>query len=377
MGDTVEISGLAIRSKVGPDGRLRLTLEQIGSPPPGPGEVTIRVGASPVNPSDLGPLLGWADPASLRRLEGAAGVTTGEAPPDRLAALAGRFDQPLAVGAEGAGVVVAAGAGAEHLMGRTVASMAGGMYAQLRTLPVSALMVLPEGVSPREAAACFVNPLTALGMVETMRREGHAALIHTAAASNLGQMLIRLCAQDDVPLVNVVRREDQADLLKSLGARWVLNSNDAEFEAQLADAVAETGATLAFDAVGGGTLATRLLSAMERGLARREQGYSPYGSTTHKQVYLYGALDPGVTVLERKMGMAWGIGGWLLPWFLERIGPEAAQRLRERVVAGLSTTFVSHYTHEIGLETVLDPVHLRAFVRKATGEKYLVRPNGL
>lgn len=373
--EVADFSGLAMRSEIGAGGQLRLTLEHCTPPPPGPGEVVVRIKATPVNPSDLGLLVGPAEPASLRRA--ADGVTTlGEAPATRLALMAGRLDKPLPVGAEGAGVVVAAGAGAEHLLGRTVAAMAGGMFAQFRTLCVADLMVLPPGVSAREAAASYINPLTALGMIETMRREGRAALIHTAAASNLGRMLVRLGQEDGVQIVNVVRTDEQVALLRAEGANWVLNSADADFDGQLAEAVAQTGATLAFDATGGGTLSGRILGAMERGLARREQTFSPYGSKTHKQVYLYGNLDTGPTVLERRVGMAWGIGGWLLPWFLEDIGPAAALQLKERVAASLTTTFASHYTHEIDLRTALDPDYIRAFLRKATGEKYLIRPNG-
>lgn len=376
MGAAGSFEGTELRSEIDQSGRLRLALSKVELGLPGPGEIVVRVEASPVNPSDLGSLVGPTDPASLRLVDGKDGrVVEGLVPPDRLAPFSARFDLALPVGAEGCGVVVAAGAGAERLLGRTVATLAGGMYSQFRRLAADEVMVLPDGLAFRDAAACYVNPLTALGMVETMRHDGHSAMIHTAAASNLGRMLVRLCAEESVPLINVVRTDDQVELLRCLGAKWVLNSTDADFDGRLTDAAAESGATIAFDATGGGTLASRLLLGMESALSRGQQAFGNYGSSRHKQVYTYGNLDPGPTVIERRAGMAWSVGGWLLPLFLDRIGPEATLRLQERVVTGLHTTFASNYTKELSLDEMLDPDRIRAFMRRATGEKYLIRPN--
>jgi NADPH2:quinone reductase len=241
-------------------------------------------------------------------------------------------------------------------------------------LPAAAVLPFAPETSPAEAASWFVNPMTALGMVETMRREGHSALVHTAAASNLGQMLQKLCLADGIALVNVVRRAEQEAVLRGIGAKHVCNSSAPDFQSKLVDALAETGATLAFDATGGGPLAGQILSAMESALQRSATSFSRYGSMTHKQVYLYGRLDRTPTVLPGDAGMAWGVGGWLLPPFLGRIGAEATARLRARVAAEIRTTFASRYTAEISLFEALDPETLRAYARQATGEKYLIVP---
>jgi NADPH:quinone reductase-like Zn-dependent oxidoreductase len=283
----------------------------------------------------------------------------------------------MPVGNEGAGVVVAAGSdpAAQALMGRTVAIFGGAMYVQYRVVKAADALPLPAGTTPSEGASCFVNPLTALAMVEAMRREGHTALVHTAAASNLGQMLNRICLKDGVELVNIVRSAGQAKILRGIGARHVADSTSPDFQEELTDAIEATGATLAFDAIGGGRLVSQILSAMEAAVNRKAAGYSRYGSAVHKQVYIYGGLDTGPTELVRNYGMAWSLGGWLLPPFLAKIGPEAAQKLRERVAAELKTTFASHYTAEIGLAEALKPEVIAAYYRKSTGEKYLINPN--
>jgi NADPH:quinone reductase len=281
----------------------------------------------------------------------------------------------MPVGNEGAGVVVAAGDSERGLLGKTVAVIGGAMYAQYRCIKATDCLALPDGTPPAEGASCFVNPLTALGMVETMRREGHKALVHTAAASNLGQMLNKICLQDGIPLVNIVRKPDQAALLRSLGAQYVCDSSSPSFTEELTDALTATGATLAFDAIGGGKLAGRILSCMEAAINRTAKEYSRYGSTTHKQVYLYGSLDTGPTEVTRNFGMAWGMGGWLLFPFLQRIGPHAAQALRHRVVAELKTTFASSYSREISLVEALRPEEIAVYAQRATGTKYLINPN--
>jgi NADPH2:quinone reductase len=283
----------------------------------------------------------------------------------------------MPVGNEGAGVVVKAGASAaaQALLGRTVAMIGGAMYAQYRCIKAEQCLRLPDDATPAQGASCFVNPLTALGMVETMRREGHSALVHTAAASNLGQMLNRICIQDKVALVNIVRKQEQAELLKAQGAKFVCSTESPEFMAELTEALAATGATIAFDAIGGGKLAGQILTCMEAALNRNAKEYSRYGSTTLKQVYLYGMLDTAPTEFARSFGMTWGMGGWLLFSFLHKIGPAAAQKLRERVAAELKTTFASSYSNEVSLAGALQLQAIAVYGKRATGAKYLINPN--
>lgn len=368
---------LQLRSTAKSSGELELSLAQVDLPDPGAEEVTIRIEATPINPSDLGTLIAGADlEQAASRVHDGRPVLTAPIPASAIPGLAARLDQSMPVGNEGAGVVVAAGSsdGAQSLLGKTVATLADGMYAQYRSVPAKACLVLPDGVAPRDAASCFVNPLTALGMVETMKLEGHSALVHTAAASNLGQMLVKLCLADGVPLVNIVRSEAQVALLRAVGATHICNSSDADFHDRLTHALEQTGATLAFDAVAGGKLASDILAAMERVASRNPDPANRYGSTIHKQVYLYGVLDTAPTVLDRSYGMAWGIGGWLMPNFLARIGQERSAALRQRVASEITTTFASTYTEEISLAQALDAATARRYQRKSTGEKFLINP---
>jgi NADPH:quinone reductase len=376
MSFDMQTTGLQLRSLVKASGELELSLAKVPVQPPGPGEILVRVEGSPINPSDLGLLVSAAD-MSQAKASGTAEspVITAPIPPAYMKAIAARVDDSMPVGNEGAGVVVAAGEGAEGLIGKTVAILGGAMYAQYRTVRAADALLLPDDVTPAEGASCFVNPLTALGMVETMRREGHTALVHTAAASNLGQMLNRLCLKDGVPLVNIVRSADQAALLKGQGAVHVLDSTSPNFTEELTEALVTTGATLAFDAIGGGRLVGQILTAMEVAANRKATEYSRYGSTTYKQAYIYGGLDTRPTELNRGFGMSWGVGGWLLTPFLMKIGADAAQALRQRVASELKTTFASHYTAEISLAEALQPDILAAYNRRATGEKYLINPN--
>ena len=376
MADVADVSGLELRSKITSGGELELWLEDVTTPELAADEVVIRVEASPINPSDLGVLLGPADLSTIRSGGTSDRPTaTASIPRSRMAGVAGRLDESMLVGNEGAGVVVKAGADLQALIGRTLATRTLGMYAQYRVAKASECMVLPEGTTPKEGASAFINPLTALGMVEAMRREGHTALVHTAAASNLGQMLNRVCLADGIALVNVVRNTKQAGILREIGAKYVLDSTTPTFVSELTDALAETGATLAFDAVGGGTLAATILSSMEKAAGRKATTYNRYGSPIHKQVYIYGILDTGPTEIDHSFGMAWGVGGWLLTWFMQKIGPQDAQRLRDRVAAELTTTFASHYTAEISLAQALSPDVIAAYSKRATGEKYLITPN--
>jgi len=369
--------GLQLRSLVRADQVLEVFLESVAVPEPGPGEVIVRVEAAPVNPSDLGLLFAGADlTAAVVTGSAERPVLSAPIPEGAMRGLAGRIGTPVPVGNEGAGTVVAAGpsADAQALLGKTVAVAGGAMYAQYRQVRATACLELPEGMPAAHGAGSFVNPMTVLGMVETMRLEGHTALVHTAAASNLGQMLSRLCIEERIPLVNIVRKPADVELLRSAGATHVYNSSDAQFASDLTSALRETGATLAFDAVGGGTLASQILTCMEAAASAAATEYSRYGSVVHKQVYIYGSLDRGPTELARSYGMAWGIGGWLLTPFLQRIGPAEVGRLRGRVAAGLSTTFASRYAAEISLAGALRPVAIAQYGRMATGAKYLIVP---
>lgn len=371
-------SGLQLRSLIKSSGELELSLVETPVPALGPDDVLIRVEASPINPSDLGLLLGAADMSTARNTGSAERpVIIAEVPQRYMPAMAARVDESMPVGNEGAGVVIEAGASdaAQALLGKAVAVLGGAMYAQYRRTKTAECLVLPEGATPADGASCFVNPLTALGMVETMRREGHTALVHTAAASNLGQMLNKICLKDGVPLVNIVRSAEQERLLRDLGAAYVCDSTSPNFTEELTEALVATGATLAFDAIGGGRLAGQILSAMENAINRKATTYSRYGSSVHKQVYIYGGLDTRPTEFNRAFGMSWGVGGWLLTPFLQKIGPEATQALRARVAAELKTTFASHYTSEISLSEALQLETIAAYNRRATGEKYLINPS--
>lgn len=372
----VPATALQLQSLVTADQTVRLSLADVEVPEPGPTEVLVRVDAAPINPSDLGLLLAGAD-VSAATVTGPADrpVVTAPLPAAALRAMASRAGIAMPVGNEGAGTVVAAGSApaAQALLGKTVAAAGGAMYARYRCVDVMFCLELPAGTSAVDGASSFVNPMTALGMVETMRRENHVALVHTAAASNLGQMLNRLCLAEQIPLVNIVRRPEQADLLRSMGAAYVCNSADPDFMASLTSALTETSATLAFDAVGGGRLASQILTCMEAA-ASAGASYSRYGSSVHKQLYIYGSLDRGPTELTRTFGMAWAIGGWLLTPFLFQIGLEGVARLRGRVAAELTTTFASQYTDQVSLAGALALDALTAYARQATGQKYLIRP---
>src|SRR3954469_1890402 len=366
-----------LRSLVTPGGELRLSGETVDTPRPTDREVLVRVEAAPINPSDLGLLLARAD-VSQAVMGGSADepILTAPIAEAVMPALAARVGQAMPVGNEGAGVVVAAGESPEEqaLLGRTVGFLGGATYAEYCLASPRMCLPLPEGTDPVDGASAFVNPLTALGMVETMRREGHTGLVHTAAASNLGQMLNRICLADGVPLVNLVRRPEQAALLRDQGAAHVCDSSEPTFEADLVTALRDTGATLAFDAIGGGRIAGQILNAMEAALVPADAPYSRYGSDVHKQVYVYGALDPRPIELRRRFGFAWGVGGWLLTPFLARTSTEDLLRMRQRVADELTTTFASHYTDQIPLREALDVETLQRCARQSTGQKFLLRP---
>lgn len=369
---------LQLQTLVTKEGTLELSLVRIPVPTPADDEVLVKVEAAPINPSDLGLLFGMAD-MSTAVASGTAEqpVITAAIPEGLRKVVAARAGQSLPAGNEGGGVVVEAGSSdaAQALMGKTVGILGGAMYTQYRAVKAKQCLAMHEGVTSAESASCFVNPLTALGMVETMKAEGFDALCHTAAASNLGQMLQKICLKDGVDLVNVVRKPEHVELLQGIGAKYVCNSSDDNFSANLTDAIAATGAYVAFDATGGGNLASQLLTAMEQAAMRASSEFSGYGSNQYKQVYIYGGLDRTPTVLNRSFGMTWGLGGWLLTPFLQKIGFEGAERLRQRVADEIKTTFASHYTREVSLAEALSLEAIAVYGQQATGEKYLINPN--
>jgi len=367
-------SNKQITSTVTDEGKLEIAITESERPVPGDDEVLIQVEATPINPSDLGLLIG---PGDINTLKAEDSKIIMDVPKAIMGAMKPRLNKPMPVGNEGSGVVIEAGANAQELLGKVVSVVGGGMYSQYRCLPAASCMVMNEGTEPRDCASSFVNPLTALAMVETMKMEGHTALVHTAAASNLGQMLVKICKDDGVQLVNIVRKQEHVDLLKSFGAQFVCNSSDDGFMEQLTSAITETKATLAFDATGGGELAGKILACMEAAARKNATEYSPYGSTDHKQVYIYGALNQsGITLPNnRSFGMYWGIGGFLLTPFLGKVGFEKMGELQARVASEIKTTFASTYTQEVSLEEVLTLESLMVYAKQATGEKFLINPN--
>ena len=370
-------TGLQLRSLIKKSGELELSLANVPVPEPKEDEVVVRVEASPLNPSDLGLLFGAAD-MSTAKASGTkeSPVVTAKVPEAAMRAMGGRLDESMPVGNEGAGVVIKTGSSdaAKALMGKTVSMIGGAMYAQYRVARAGEVMPLPAGTTAADGASWFVNPLTALGMTETMRREGHKALVHTAAASNLGQMLNKICLKDGIGLVNIVRSQEQADILRKIGAKHIVDSSAPTFMDDLTNALVETGATIAFDAIGGGKLVGQILNCMEIAANKTAKVYSRYGSSVHKQVYIYGGLDTRPTELNRAFGMAWGIGGWLLTSFLQKAGADG-MKLRQRVAAELKTTFASHYTQVVSLQEALQLSNIAIYNKRATGEKFLINPN--
>ena len=372
-------TNLTMLTLVKPEGELEVFFERRPMPEPAPHEVLVKILATPINPSDLGLLFGAADMASARASQrDGLPVVTADIPAPGMRAMAPRVGQALPIGNEGCGLVVKAGTSpdAQALLGKTVAVLGGEIYAEYRCLPAAMCMELPDGTDPKDGASCFVNPLTSLAFTETMRMEGHSALVHTAAASNLGQMLVKICGKDGIPLVNIVRSDAQVALLKAIGAEYIVNSSDEDFLDKLTAALVKTGATCGFDAIGGGKLAGQILACMESAAVKRMTTYSRYGSDTFKQVYIYGALDVGPTLLNRSFGFSWSLSGFLLTPFMQKAGADVVGRMRKRVVDELTTTFKSHYSHEMSLTDALSLDVLSQYNAKRTGEKYLIRPNG-
>ena len=371
-----KFTSMGLRTLITPDGELLLTLEEESIGDLSPDEVVIRVEASPINPTDVGLLLGPADLSGMAAfsLNGRPGLRA-PIPPEHMSSLKSRIGKSLPIGTEGAGTVVRAGANAVDLIGKTVSTMSGGMCASFRRVNAGECMVLPTGTSAQAAASMYVNPLTALSMVEVMRREGHSALIHTAAASNLGQMLNRICINDGIPLVNIVRSEEQVKTLHAIGAKYVVNSSAESFFEDLTMAITATGATLAFDAVGGGSLADSILCAMEASLGARQTTFSRYGTSTLKQLYIYGSLNPEPTVLTRSYGSSWAVARFLVLNFLQKAGNETTLSLKNRIVRELSTTFASRYKGTLSLSDAVNPEFVKEYAKKSTDSKFLVNPS--
>ena len=368
-----------IRSIVTSEGNIEISIVKVDKPIPTDDEVLIEVHAAPINPSDIGLLLTFAgDLSNIDISESGDGLVASiKIHPGLMASMKPRLDESLAVGNEGAGIVVDAGKNVKELIGKTVGLAGGSMYSQYICVPAINCLVMEEGTTPKEAASSFVNPLTALSFIETMKMENHSAIVHTAAASNLGQMLVKICKDDGIPLVNIVRKQEQVDILKNIGAEYVCNTSDPDFMKTLVKAVVETGATLGFDATGGGNngeLPGQILSAMEIAANKNSKEYSRYGSETYKQVYIYGGLDQSPSILKRSYGMSWGLGGWLLTPMLGKIGMDKFQIMRKRIAKEIKTTFASTYIQEISLEEMLQPEIINSYAEHKTGNKYLVNP---
>jgi NADPH:quinone reductase len=376
---SIPATNLTMLSEIKDNGTLEISLARLPMPEPKPHEVLVKVLATPINPSDLGLLVGAGDVSqAAASMRDGLPLVTAPVSAAGLRAMAGRMNEAMPIGNEGCGVVVAAGSSpeAQALLGKTVAMLGGAIYAEYRCLPTGMCMLLPDGTDAEDGASCFVNPLTSLAFTEVMKAEGHSAIVHTAAASNLGQMLVKICAKDGIPLVNIVRSAAQVELLRSIGAQYVLDSSSDTFRKDLVAALTETGATIAFDAIGGGSLGGQILGAMEQAAVARMGSYSRYGSDTFKQLYIYGALDLSPTSFNRSFGFSWAISGFLLTPFMQKAGAEIVGKMRKRVVDELTTTFKSHYSHRITMEQALDVATLRAYDAKRTGEKYLILPHG-
>ena len=381
LGDTVvDKYSKEIRSTVTSDGNVELSIVKVDTPTPTDDEVLIEILAAPINPSDLALLTTFGGDLSNINISGSGDDTVAsmKVHPAVMKSMKSRMDKSMAAGNEGAGVVVDAGVNAKGLIGKTVGLAGGSMYAQYKCAPAMNCLVMEDGTTPSEAASSFVNPLTALSFVETMKMENHSAIVHTAAASNLGQMLVKICQSDGIPLVNIVRKEEQVEILKGIGAEYVCNTSDPDFMESLINALVETGATLGFDATGGGNggeLPGQILTAMEVAANKNSEQYSRYGSETYKQVYIYGGLDRTPTVLTRAYGMSWGLGGWLLTPMLGKIGLERVQEMRIRIAKEIKTTFASKYAGEISFEEMLQPEVINSYAKQSTGNKFLVNPH--
>ena len=354
------------------DGTLTVAVENVSVAEPSGNQVLVRMEAAPINPSDLAILVGAAD---IENAEFSDGKFVAKVPEPFNKGSKARHGIKLPAGNEGAGTVVATGESdaAKALMGQRVSCVPGNAFSQYCL--VDANQCLPLGDHSAEAgASAFVNPMTALGFVENAKLDGQDAILHTVGASNLGQMLTRICVEDGIGLVNIVRKADQADLLKSLGSTHVVNSAADDFMNQLAGAIDQTGAFYGFDPVGGGTGVDTAFKAMEKVAVQRMTEYSRYGSNQAKRMFIYGRLDAGATILTPGYGFGWTLSGWLLFPFLQSVGHETVGRMRKRVLENLTTTFANHYKKRVNLEEMLTKDSVSEYRAMRTGEKYLVTP---
>ena len=371
-----DITGQRILSTLAADGTLTIELAPLRLPAPNSNQIAVRVEAAPINPSDLALLFGTADTNDATY---SPGKIIGRMAEGATRAMKGRHGVSLPVGNECAGTVIAAGESpaAQALLGKQVGCVPGTAFATHAVADAQMAIVLPDDASAEQGASCFVNPMTALGFVETMKRDGFTGIVHTAAASNLGQMLVRICAADGVPLVNIVRNPAQVAILEELGSDDVLDSTAPGFMKKLTAAIERTGAMMAFDPIRGGTLGSQIIGAMEAAASRANTtaSFTVYGSSKPKKLYVYGGLDLGPMIFNPGFDFAWQMGGWLLPYFLATAGPEVAARMRARVRAELTTTFASHYKGSVSLDTMLTREAVSAYNARRTGEKYLLLPN--
>jgi len=367
-------TGRQLFTTLAQDGTLTVEIGEAEFPQPTGHKVLVRMEAAPINPSDLALLFG---PADLENAEYSDGRVVAKIPEPFASAMKGRHGQRLPVGNEGAGTVIAAGEEpmAQALLGQRVACVPGNAYSEYAL--AEATMCLPLGeLTAEQGASAFVNPMTALGFVETARAEGHKAIVHAAAASNLGQMLNRICQEDGIALVNIVRKAEQAELLRGQGAAHVVNSSDDDFLAQLRASIDATDAYLGFDPIGGGKTVDTCFKAMEQVATAKMTEYSRYGSNQPKKMYIYGRLDLSPTILTPSYGFGWTLSGWLLTPFLQSAGMETVMRMRQRVLEGLTTTFASHYSARVTLDEMLRKDSAVQYSKMRTGEKFLVLPGG-
>ncbi len=367
-------TGKQLFATLAPDGQLTVEVADSEFPDPTGNQVLVKMEAAPINPSDLALLLGQAD---LESGEYSPGKLVATMPEPFHSASKGRHGQRLPVGNEGAGTVVATGTTdmAKALMGQRVACVPGHAYSQYAT--ADAAMCLPLGdLSSEVGASAFVNPMTALGFVENARMDGQKAIVHAAAASNLGQMLVKICQEDGMGLVNIVRKAEQETILRDLGAEWVVNSSAPDFLPKLMAAIDATDAYYGFDPIGGGTTVDACFKAMERVAVGKMKDYNRYGSNQQKRMFIYGRLDTGPTTLTPSYGFGWTLSGWLLTPFLAQAGVETMMRMRQRVLAGLTSTFASSYKRKVTLEQMLEKNAASDYRKMKTGEKYLVTPWG-
>lgn len=367
-------TGKQIFTTLESDGTLTIELAESQFPEPKGNQVLVKMEAAPINPSDLALLTG---PADLENAEYSPGKIVAKMPEPFNSGAKGRHGQRLPVGNEGAGEVIATGDGdmAKALLGKRVACVPGTAFSEYAI--ADATMCLPLGdISARDGASAFVNPMTALGFVETAKMEGAKSILHTAAASNLGQMLVRICQEDDMPLVNIVRREEQVRLLQDMGAEHIVNSGADDFMRQLRESIDETDAFFGFDPIGGGQMVDHCFKAMEQVAVSKMTEFSRYGSNQAKKMHIYGRLDLGPTILTPSYGFGFTLTGWLLTPFLQSAGMETVMRMRQRVLDNLTTTFKSSYTKEVTLEGMLEKDAVLQYRQMRTGEKYLVTPHG-